>query len=84
MRTPAVGLGATTMPMPAAAGVTQQNNGQSPAALTLNNTQWFEADQSLLEQKINGPVVQRLWSIRNRTCGTFLLEQGCDQGDTMS
>ena len=77
----AVGTTART-PTSAAAGVTQQitNSNESPAALTFHDTQWFEADPSLLEQEINGPVVRRLWSIRNSVCGT-LLEQDCDRGN---
>jgi hypothetical protein len=57
-------VGATTTPTTEAA-VTQQNRDESPAAaLTSYDTQWFEADQSLLDrQDINGPVVRRLWSI---------------------
>ncbi|KAI2492991.1 Transposase IS4 [Fragilaria crotonensis] len=82
----AMAVGTTATPTSAAAGVTQQitNSDESPAALTFHDTQWFEADPSLLEQEINGPVVRRLWSIRNSLCGT-LLEQDCDRGDeTMS
>jgi len=79
-RTP---VGATTTTPTTEAAVTQQNRDKSPASLTFHNTQWFESDQSLLEQEINGPVVRRLLSIRNRVCGT-LLEQDCDRGATMS
>jgi hypothetical protein len=72
----------TTTPTTEAA-VTQQNRDEIPASLTFHDTQWFESDQSLLEQEINGPVLRRLWSIRNSVCGT-LLEQDCDRGATMS
>ena len=80
-RTPPVG--ATTTPAAAAVVTQEQINNESPAALTFHDTQWFEEDQSLLEKEINGPVVRRLWSIRNIVCGTTL-EQDCDRGDTMS
>ena len=51
-------VGAATMPTPAAA-VTQQmlKNDFNPAAFTFHNTQWFGADQSVLEQELNGPIV---------------------------
>ncbi len=59
-RTP---VGATTTTPTTEAAVTQQNRDESPASLTFQDTQWFESDQSLLEQEINRPVVRRLWSI---------------------
>ncbi|KAI2492447.1 Transposase IS4 [Fragilaria crotonensis] len=69
----AMAVGTTATPTSAAAGVTQQitNSDESPAALTFHDTQWFEADPSLLEQEINGPVVRRLWSIRNSCVGPY-------------
>ena len=52
----------------------------SPTALMFCKTEWFEAIQSVLEQDINGPVVRRLWSIKD-CCSRILLH--CDQGNLM-
>jgi hypothetical protein len=80
VRTP---IATTTRPAGAGPVGTTNDNGGSPTALIFHETEWFEAIPSVLEQDINGPVVRRLWSIKDCRSGT-LLEQDCDQGDLMS
>jgi hypothetical protein len=76
---------ATTRTPPTTAAAPQLNDEAeiSPTSLTFHNTEWFEAEQSILEQEMNGPVAQRFWSITDSRSGT-VLERDCDQGDLMS
>ena len=62
---------------------TNNDEGSSPTALIFHETECFYADPTVLEQDTNGPVVLRLWSIRDHCTGT-LLEEDCDEGTFMS
>ena len=61
IRTPP-GTTTTTGTIPAADVRPTNDDEGSPTALIFHETEWFEADPTVLEQDMNGPVVRRLWS----------------------
>lgn len=82
-RTTPPGATTTATTTPAAVVGTANDDEGSPTALIFHETEWFEADATVLEQDMNGPVVRRLWTIRDHRTGT-LLEEDCDEGTLMT